>query len=223
MYIYPYNNPYAVRVQENRDNKNNMIFEGKGIVKAKPDIVVINIGVVTQNNDLMAAQAENAQKTNTVINTLESKGIEEKDIRTQNYSIEPMYEYIDGRQEFKGYRVVNNLSVTIRNINAAGAIIDSAVAGGSNIVNNISYSLSDPSRYYNKALILAVRNTIEKAGIVAAYLKVDINQVPFNIIEEGYDYAPVYEGTMLKAAVASTPIQPGEIEVTARVKAQFNY
>ena len=107
---------------------------------------------------LEKAQSENTAKINAVINSLYKMDIPRQDISTAFFDIQPQYDYIEGRQVFRGYRVTNILSLTIKDFSIIGEIIDTATANGANRVEDINFSVENPSAYYRQALDLAVRN-----------------------------------------------------------------
>ena len=124
---------------------------GKGILSVKPDVADVVLGVITENIQLEVAQQENAKITKQVINSIEEIGVLPKNIQTQNYNIRSNYDYINGKQIFRGYEVSNNLKVIITNINSAGEIIDTAVKKGANTVSGINFIVSDQTKYYYEA------------------------------------------------------------------------
>lgn len=195
---------------------------GVGAVRAVPDTAVVNLGVVTENTSLEAARRENAVKTNAVINMLTSLGIDKKHIATGSFTIDPVYDFIEGRQVFRGYRVSNLLTVTIKDIARAGEIIDKATFAGANRVDNISFILSDRASYYDKALNLALENALHKGHEIGNALNLEIDEVPYKIAEKNIS-APVYEVSSLKTAAAVTPVLPGQLEVTAMILVILGY
>ncbi len=198
-----------------------MKVEGTGIVRVQPDIATASLGVVTENVQLRQAQAENSRIITAVISALKELGVESGDIQTQSYTIEPQYDFVDGKQVFRGYRVRHILKVTIRDIRRTGEIIDASVASGANIVNNISFSVSQPSNYYQQALKAAIDDAFVKAATIGNRLQVRVNPVPERIVEERYEAPPM--PFLMQAADTSTPIQPGQIEIAARIEAVFRY
>ena len=199
-----------------------MTLYGRGSVRVKPDIANVQIGVVTEARDLMVAQESNARITTQVINGLKQMGIEEKDVQTQDYSIRPEYDYIDGRQVFRGYNVQNILNVTVRNIERVGAIVDAAVANGANQVGGISFNIENPREQYRRALQMALQDAKDKAEAIAKKNHYVLCSTPISIQEEGELGIIAQEATLLKAA-STTPIQPGQLEITASVKVEFWY
>jgi uncharacterized protein YggE len=196
---------------------------GKGTVLVEPDTAVITLGVITDNAQLEAAQKENTEKTSNVINSLIQLGIPEEDIQTQAYQIQPMYDYIDGKQVFRGYRVNHSLKVTVRNIAEAGKVIDTAVRAGANYVSSINFILSDPSAVYETALEAAIGDAQEKAAAIGIKLNVYVYPIPVRITEQTYQQITPVQHAFQQVAEAAVPLQPGQIEVIAQIEATFSY
>lgn len=195
---------------------------GRGEVSVKPDIAEVIIGVVTENEQLDVAQQVNSNTTQKVIESIKARGILPNDIQTQNYFFNIVYDFIDGKRVFRGYEVTNNLKVIIRNINDVGKLIDTAVKNGANNISFIGFKVSNPSKYYEEALKLAVDDAQKKAISIADTLKVKLNIVPVEINELSRgNIGPLYMD--VKSASLSTPIEAGENKITADVEAIFNY
>lgn len=194
---------------------------GRGSVMVEPDIAIVTLGVFTEDMELQKAQDENTKTMNRIINTLKKMGIPSKDIQTESYTINPQYDYVNGNQVFKGYRVTHTIKVTIRDLNMVGEVIDNAVKQGANIVNNINFTVSEPFQYYKQALNKAINNSIDKAKTIGEELRVQVSTTPIQIIEKGIEssIAP----TLYKATDAVPPIQTGEIEIVANIEAIFTY
>lgn len=222
LYNYNHNPALANYYTQNNIEKYTIKVNGMGIINAEPDMAVINIGVVTESKDLQSAQKENALKSTALVSELYKMNIPRKDISTAVYNIEPQYDYIEGKQVFKGYRVTNIFNVKISELLKVGEIIDRSVASGANKINSIKFTLSNPSIYYNKALTLAVRDASLKAKEIGETLGVEVNSIPSSIVElssnQLYEEAPT-----MKVLSAATPIEPGQITVTAKIEAVFNY
>ncbi|MFZ5969210.1 MAG: SIMPL domain-containing protein [Bacillota bacterium] len=220
---YPSYDPVSMDYQAYlRHSDGRLKVEGVGSVQVQPDIAVVVLGVITENKELQAAQEENAQKTTEVIDTLKNIGISSRDIQTQSYQIFPQYDYVEGKQIFRGYRVEHTLKVTIRDMDETGEIIDAAVRSGANVVNNITFTVSDPAKYYQQALSKAIDDAVSKAMMIGRKLDVIVSKVPIRIVEESYQQAPSSD-LLLAKAEPTTPIQTGEIRITARIEAIFSY
>ncbi|MDS0525114.1 SIMPL domain-containing protein [Clostridium sp. SHJSY1] len=200
---------------------NKIRVSGKGVLKAQPDLAEIQIGVVTENQELQLAQEENAKITQNVINGIKAMGISDRFIQTENYNIKSNYDYVDGKQVFRGYEVSNFIKVIITNIGIAGGIIDTAVSNGANSVSDIKFIVSDEKRHYYEALNLAIEDAQNKAVVMANKLRVHLNVVPSEINERSSGIVRPLSGVSYKAAGVSTPIESGENEIIAEIDAIF--
>ena len=186
-------------------NLRTMLVSGIGTIKAEPNLAIASLGVITENINLKEAQEENAKKTNAVINSLIEMGIPKEMIKTASFNIEPKYDYVEGKQVFRGYRVSNILSVTIKELSKIGEIIDAAVASGANRVDNISFSIEFPSIYYKQALNLAIKDAISKEKEIALTLCTAYETIPYKIIEINNTNVPIGR-SMQNLFAASTPM-----------------
>lgn len=212
------------------DAKNFLNVYGNGRVTVEPDIAYITLGVVTENENAVMAQKDNAAAMDRIIADIVAAGIKEEDIKTTNYSIYPKYNYIKetGEQKIIGYTVNNSVQATIRDTSKVGEIIDLASESGLNITSGISFGLSNYDEYYCEALKNAVENAKKKAETMAEAFGIVLG-IPVSMTESGgYSPAPVYydrwdEYAAVGNASVSTPIQSGTIEVNASVGITYEY
>lgn len=218
-----YMNYYNAEEFKKMKYPNKLKVFGSGAVNVKPDMAEVVISVITEDKELEAAQNLNAEITEQVIENIMKQGVSQKDIQTQSYSINMKYDYIDSKQVFRGYIVTNSLKVIIRDINSVGKVIDAAVQGGANSINNISFIVSEPSKYYNLALKLAIKDSQSKAMAISEKLNVSISEVPIQIIELSSNVVTPLMTSSLKASATATPIEAGENKIIANIEAVFSY
>ncbi|MCA1023749.1 SIMPL domain-containing protein [Halobacillus litoralis] len=199
--------------------------QGSGSVKVKPDTAVIQLGVVTEGTNLTSVQNENASTISRVKSRLMAAGVEEENIQTSDYSVYPQYDYVDGKQEFRGYQVSHMLTVTVEDIEQTGAVIDAAVQSGANRVTNIEFTVSQSYYYYQKALQIALGQALATAQTIANTMNVKLDRKPFRIVEEkGPDVPPVQPYAKTQAfSESAVPIEPGLMEIEARVDVWFPF
>ena len=193
---------------------------GTGEVKAAPDQATVQIGVQTQGEAARDALTENNAKMAALIEQLKQLGVAEKDIQTSNFSISPTYNN-DGRV-VTGYQVNNMASVTIRDVAAAGGLLDKIVSAGANTVWGISFGIGDPKALQSAARDAAIADARTRAeamataaqGTVGQVLSIseNIGQVPQPILMRGGGEA---------AAADSVPVATGEQAVTAQVQITY--
>ena len=122
---------------------------GHGEVKARPDTATIQIGIDTEAANAKDALAQNNTQAQALQQKLAELKIDTKDIQTSNFSISPTYGN-DGRQ-VTGYRVSNVVTVTIRNLDSAGTLLDQVVQAGANNIYGISFSVDDTTKLQGDA------------------------------------------------------------------------
>ncbi len=210
-------------------NATNVIqVSGSGSATGTPDRVQLTFAVENENIDVKTAQSDNAIQMNKVIDALVAGGISRDQMKTTGYSIYPVYQDSTGplNPKIKSYHVMNSLQVTIRDVNQTGNVIDISVAAGINNVNSIQFMLSDEQAQVlrTQALKKAVTAARTDADTVASALGVTITGVQSADISQGYTpivYDNYVVGASTAKSAAPTPIQPGDLTVTAQVS--FTY
>lgn len=197
-----------------------MTLTGQGQINTVPDIAVIRLGVETTGENLADIQAQNAQISQAVINSLRDNGV--SDIKTNRYTIDKRYDYENGIQIDRGYTVRNILEIRLEDMEQVGAVIDDAVANGANVVEFISFEVSDMKAYYQQALNQAVINAMKKAESLALLLGLPVDPVPVHIIENSTPPMPFSQRSLGEIAFV-TPIEPGNVAIQAFVTVDFNY
>jgi len=204
-----------------------MAVEGKGQITVKPDQAKLTIGVVTENPQVQIAQQENAMISKRVIEALKQIGIEENAIKTSIYSVQPRYDYVDGRSILKGYEVEHQLEVTVKDLSKVGTVYDVAIKNGANRSGGVQFSVTNPDAYYREALKRAVHNAREKAEGMAQTIGATLTTIPIKIVELVHQQERVYPAFSTHVAAATTqeapPIQTGEFTIIARVKVVYAY
>ncbi|MCZ8517383.1 SIMPL domain-containing protein [Paenibacillus filicis] len=202
---------------------NKIEVTGEGTISAAPQKAIIVVGVITENVSLTAAQKENASAVTNIVEALLKLSIPKENIQTTHYSIDVQYNYEDGKQVFRGYKVTHLLQLTIDKIDLTGLIVDTAVKNGANTVSNIQFTLAHPEIAYNNALSIAIKNGLFKATTIARTLGVTLYPAPYLVQEISRSQEPIPYAAALYTKSAATPIQPGELKISASIKANFTY
>ena len=202
-----------------------ILTSSTGEVTTTPDRAIISVTVETENPDAQSAQARNAQIMVAVTDALKKAGIATEDLKTTGYSIYPVYADSTNilTPKVQQYRVDNTLLITVRDISRAGEITDLAVQNGANRVDYITFTLSDEKQISlrSEALTRAIRQARADADVVAGASGLVI--VAVKEINVGASYSPVPYQTVGydKATGATTPLQPGDVKVSAQVSMTY--
>jgi len=205
--------------------ENTITVSASGKVTAVPDMAMITFSITTEGKDVKTAQDKNSQDANKVIEKLKELGVEEKSIKTSNYSIYPQYDYdAQAGNRISGYTVDTTLTVSDIKIEDAGNVISQCVDAGINSMNNISYFCSSYDEAYNEALKEAVANADTKAQALAEASGKKI--VEIKNISEGYQNTSLQDrsGSVMKnslEAASDAVIMPGESDIEANVTVTY--
>lgn len=206
---------------------------GEGKIVAIPDVAQFTFSVITEGGkDIASLQQENTQKTNIAIALLKDNGIEDKDIKTANYSLQPRYQYFScpiGKNssprpcpppEIVGYSISQTVSVKIRNFEKAGEILSGVVQSGVNSVSELSFAIDDRAEIENQARQKAIAIAIKKAESTAQAGKFNLGKI-LSISENSSPIFNQYNksfGMVASENASIAPnIEPGSQEVTVGV------
>ncbi len=196
-----------------------MTLTGRGQVTALPDLAVIRLGVRTEGKNLAEAQSLNAEISQTVLTGLQQLGV--TDIKTHQYLIDKLYDYEDNRRIDRGYSVSNIFEIRTEQLAMVGTLIDQAVMSGANVVDFISFEVSEPDYYYQQALNLAIQNAMQKAKSITVNLGISEDPLLINITENTATPVPFRQTFAARGELAATPIEPGTIQIEAIVTTEF--
>jgi len=221
--VYNYNYPSLPR--NGQHHKDHLIkVSGEGEMAVQPDSASVNLGIIAESKQLITAQQQNSLEVTKVIDSLISLGINKNQIQTFDYRIEPDYDYDQGKQIFRGYKITHILKVKIEDLSIIGNVVDTAVQNGVNYVSNVQFTAKNKESFYKQVLVLAVNNAIEKAKTIAGTINVTLLTTPILVVEGGSTVQPVFNppGAFVKG-IASTQLEPGQIIIKAEVMAEFKF
>ncbi len=200
---------------------------GIGTIAGTPDMAVINSGVVTFGKTARIALDANTEAMGELFVLFEGTGIENRDIQTSQFSVQPRYIYSDQRDEngyplaprINGYQVSNTLSVKVRELATLGSLLDRAVSVGANRINSISFTVNDPEPLLDDARRAAMADAIAKARLFADAAGVELGRI-ISISEGAQSPAPQFEMVQFARAAADSgpvPVAAGELSFSKTI------
>ncbi len=220
----------AAPVAAQSDTKPGTIsLQGIGEVVSVPDMAIVRSGVVTNAQTARQALSANNAAMAKLFALLRDTGIEERDIQTSDFSIQPQYVYPNRRDSdgnpkpprIVSYQVFNNVTVRVRDLELLGALIDSAVTVGANQINSISFAVSDTSQLQIEARKAAMADAIAKAELYTEAAGLSLGRI-ISIREHGGN-GPVFQPEMARVAMASdaVPVAGGDLTFTGQVVVEW--
>ncbi|HJX12077.1 MAG TPA: SIMPL domain-containing protein [Dehalococcoidales bacterium] len=206
---------------------------GTGEVSVTPDIAVLLVGVEAQETTVAAAQAKASGAMDSVMASLTESGLKKEDIQTQYFRIRQRTRWDDRTQQevVTGYQVTNQVTARIRDIGNVSGIIDAVVRAGGDLIriNDLNFSVEDPSRYYDEARQKATADAKTKAEKLAKQAGVKLGTPTY--IAESAMVPQAYGGIMYSQAAgpvpapmpapAPPPVSPGEVKVSLTVQIAY--
>lgn len=148
------------------DTSRTVQVSGTAVINIAPDRALIQLGVQSNGATPEAVEALNSSSIQGVIHALRSLGVEAKDITTDLYVIEPIYENYDSLH-IKGYRINNVVAVTLREVKLTSKVIAAALQAGANQVVNVDLYTSELRKVRDQARELAMQAASEKGQALA--------------------------------------------------------
>ncbi|WP_404396871.1 SIMPL domain-containing protein [Idiomarina loihiensis] len=143
-------------------------ISGSGSVSAIPDQMSLTFWIEERGNKLSSQKSMVDDTTSRLINDLNDKGVEDKDIRSYQLQIYPRYEQNDdGKREQDGFVVKREVQITLLEPENYDKIIDLALARGVTRVGQVQFEISDQQGLYQQALVNAYEQAKNKAERLA--------------------------------------------------------
>ncbi len=220
---------------------NTISVNGKGEAVTIPDVATFSFSVTETGKTVSDAQLKAATKINAALKAVKDAGVEDKDVKTTSYSINPHYDYQDGvcapnggyckpgKSVLNGYDVAQSIEVKVRDLTKAGSVFSTIGNLDVQNVNGLSFSIDDIDKVKADARAKAIIDAKAKAEKLAKDLGVSIVR-----ITSFYDSSdqPSYYGRegmggdmMMSAKVSIAPVSPqiptGEQKVVSTVSITY--
>ena len=198
---------------------------GNGVIKASPDMARVVLGYVNEEKEARTSQENNAKIANELIRVLKESGIEDKDLQTVEFSINPIYTYYPDKEPvIRGYQTVHMLSVAIRKLDKIGTTIDIATKAGANRFQNISFDIADRESYKLQAIELAMKDAHKKAETALKPEGEQIMQIVTVSVDGGWvQSSPSYRNDLKEGAAPAPSIQAGELTIQINVQCTYSF
>lgn len=204
---------------QDKPRERTITITASGDVAAEPDLAMISTGVVSEADTARAALVANSATMRKVIDELKAAGIAARDIRTSQLAIEPRYtgSSVSKIAAIQGYRVVNRVTVTLRDMSKLGETLDQVSSLGANQMSGIQFIVSKAETLTDEARGVAMQNAIRRAQLYAKAAGAELGHV-VTITEEVHGLRP-YLGGVARATSSSSavPIEQGEQKQTVNV------
>jgi uncharacterized protein YggE len=203
-------------------SSNGISVSGVGRVTGKPNLLRLQTSVNVKRPDVTSAMQEANATMAKVQAKLKADGVAAADLQTSGLSVQPNYDYSNGSSRLNGYQVSENLSVVLRDLSRAGAIIsDAANVGGNELqIGSASLDLDEDAALIAQARQAAFADAKAKASAYATAAGRSLGTVLS--ISETTESQPqplrfTADAVASAPAAAPVPIEAGSQDVTVDV------
>ena len=202
-----------------------IVVSGTGRVAVEPDVADLRLGVAMARPTVDAARADAATAMSAILASIKGAGVTATDIRTTLVSVQPRYDYRDGKAPLlTGYELANTVEVTIRDLGTLGGVIDGSLTAGATSMDGLSFRLEDPIDAERAARLAAMAQARARADTLAEAAGVVIAGVG-EVIEGGSGGGPWYPQTkaarLMLASDMATPVEGGTTEISVSVTVTY--
>lgn len=195
---------------------------GQAIGQVQNEIASFSAGVTAINDNKDGAVDEVNQKVATMIEKLKGFGIDEKDIKTQNLSINQQEDYDQAtrRSQPGQWRVSNTVEVTLREVDRASELADLLASSGATNVYGPNLRVDENNDAEDELFNEAVGDARAKAEKAAKAAGARLGQV-ISVTEGGSaSVGPVYRA-LSEGMGGGAPIEPGSSQISKTVTVVF--
>lgn len=151
-----------------KDDQEQTTIYGQGKVSYIPDTATIILGIqVDRASSAEEAMSQMNDKIGKIISAVKAEGLDEKDIQTSAFSLNPQYDYTEGRSQVSGYGANQQLTIKARNVDKnpdlSSKVIAAANNAGANQIISVNYSVSSINDLKQKARIIAIQDARSKS------------------------------------------------------------
>jgi len=220
--------PISGRAASTDETPPTVSVSGHAEVAAPSDQATVRLGALVQDVEAVEAQVRVNQIMKKALRGIKAAGVAEQDIQTVGLSLMPVYAVAERSQnrdsnepKIAGYRASNTVTVKVEDLDLLGKVIDAGVLAGANQLRGVTFDVRDNDKLQQQALQLATKNAQQKAEAIAAALHMRLGMVLEVQEEAAYLQHPTVARGYTMAAAEATPVQPGQVQVSADVRIRY--
>jgi len=202
-----------------------IVVSGTGRVAVEPDVADLRLGVSITRPTVEAARADAARAMDAILAAVDGAGVPRGDVRTSLLSVQPRYDYRDGRAPtLTGYELANVVEVSVRDLAKLGEVVDRTLEAGATSMESLSFRVAEPAPAEREARVRAMDAARARADVLAEAAGLSIVGVS-DIVEGAAARPPIpfpkAERMALAAADVATPVEAGSLEVAVTVNVTY--
>ncbi len=207
----------------------NSVYVGAdGKFETAPDTALLQFNISVQENTSQAAYQQASKQAEQVRQVLRANAIEPKAANIGFFSVQPAYQYNNGKQKLIGYRVTTDVTLKLKDFSKIGPITEQLAEANVSESQTLSYTLETIDEAKNKAVEDAYRRARNSADALARASGRSIGELSYasvDTFENQHMPVPRMHAMAAKYEAGPAPTEefsPQNVTVTAHVNALFN-
>ena len=200
-----------------------IVVEGRGEVKAVPDIITIEFEINRTAKTLAEAKTQVDQLAAKAIAAAKKHAVKAEDIQASKIQASPKYEYRAQQRVYVGEQVKRQFAVTLRKPKHYNALVDGLLSNGVSRFQSIKTDFSQREVLEKQALGLAIKNAKQQAEAISEFSQASIHSIYQVVAIEtgGPVYARMEMSAMADNKRTSAPLELGLQPIEKRVRVVY--
>lgn len=202
-----------------------ILVSGEGRVEVAPDLAVITLGVSKEAEEAGEAMALVSEDMFAVVQELRAVGIADKDLQTQQISLQPVWSNggsynSSGERRITGFLAANTVNLRVRDLDQLGEVLDRVLRAGANQFQGLRFDVADHALLQDQMRASAVADARHKAEQLAAAAGVTLGPVRTITDQDHGGGRPMMAMEMSRSG--AMPIEAGELSFSHNVQVVFD-
>jgi len=217
---------YEMWVSSSGEYPREIAVEGEGTAYVVPDVAKTQIGIYTEGATAQEVTTEGSKKMKAVLEAIKAEGIEEEDIQTTDYYLNPKYEWSQEKGSYQdGFYLDQTIEVKIRDFENVGAVLSATTENGATSTGGVNFVIDDPEVAKEDAREKAIAQAKQKAEQIADAAGLKLGKLLNYYEYDDYYSDDYYPESAMKmdygyeesVELAMPTLEPGEEDVTVNV------
>ncbi|HTU42789.1 MAG TPA: SIMPL domain-containing protein [Candidatus Aquilonibacter sp.] len=207
----------------------NTVYVGAdGKFEAAPDTAVLQFDVSVQAENSQAAYQQASKDVEEVRQVFRANGVEPKAATIGFFSVQPTYEWKNGKQKPTGYRVTTDVTLKLKDFSKIGPIVGQLADANVSERQTLNYTLENMDQAKDNAVADAYRHAHDSADALAVAAGRTVGELSYasiDISENQRMFVPHMMRAMAAPQAVPAPTEeftPQNVTITAHVNAVFN-
>lgn len=194
--------------------------QGSATILVVPNQLEFSVSVQERGEETKYLQQQVQKKVADIVYLLQQNGINDRNIQSMEMSLQPHYEYDNGKRTQTDFILARTIYVTHNDFTVYSTLMQALIKAGATSISPAQLTHSSPKQQYLDALKLAVEDAKKRALTMLEPLQATLGDV-LSINEQSRQHPIAYRAKSMVMMESAAVDLPGEKEIEARVSVTF--